>query len=76
MMALSALHNIVASVPPYDKDFAASSFVNPDEDLCWFGDVVITTCAGFKQSTQSPMRTQKKSKVQKMGRAEWKASED
>lgn len=30
MMAVSALHAVVPSVPSYSKDFAASCFVNPE----------------------------------------------
>ena len=37
MMAMSALHAAVPSIPSYDKDFAASCFVNPEADSCWFG---------------------------------------
>jgi len=48
MMALSALHAVVPSVPSYDKDFAASCFVNPEVDSCWFGHWDHENTCGFQ----------------------------
>ena len=48
MMALSAFHAVVPSVPSFSKDFAASCFVNPEEDCCWFGQCDHENTCGFQ----------------------------
>jgi hypothetical protein len=52
-LALDAIHSHVPGIPVYSTDFSASCVLNPESDLCWFGNCSHDGC-GFEEKYPLP----------------------
>ncbi|CAB4004221.1 Hypothetical predicted protein [Paramuricea clavata] len=52
-LALGAIHSHVPGIPVYSTDFSASCVLNPESDLCWFGNCSHDGC-GFEEKYPLP----------------------
>ena len=52
-LALDSIHSHVPGIPVYSTDFPASCMLNPESDLCWFGNCSHDNC-GFEEKYPLP----------------------